>query len=837
MTDLRTQIVSYVDDIVPPIDIDRLVDELFAEADAAQLKPRVPLRKHPAVIVIAVAVALLFVLGGVSWLYGLSSDDSPVITQAPTPSTSVPAPISGPATITPLEIAGDGAFYTGHFATMAFGPTGLPTVSYLVEHGPEQFSFKIARCADRVCGSFSSETEIAVENWAQPHSLLISDSGLPVIAFVDIETQQPPQPGPPNMRVKIASCSDPACATHTVADLGPGQGVGLLAVEGGRLLVIYQSLVDPEVPENVAVLCSDFTCATQGDPSVLPGETWDLGTYSAVTSEGLPVLAYTTADFTAGQNAMNLYFCADVACRSGHSQPVADAPSNSFVAGLVLDQSDVPTVAFTASEGFEIYVTSCEDPACRESSTPMSVGGRRPFNGMSLALGSDGTPLVAMAMGPEVGTPSIRMAVCADSLCSEGTTAVVAEAANPWSVTMTMGPGDIPHLIYFDSSAGPILVVCGDQRCQGGAGGTVTWDQSASIATVEPIGEALEGWTQIPDENGLFGPGGGGGITQMAQNGSVAVAVGSACEIVDGSSDCAAAVWRAESAFEWALVSDPPQGDLTAIVAGGPGFIAAGATCGIDDVGSDCAPAIWTSVDGNAWQRAPHDEAVFASCAQSEDPFCQISMYHLAVGNDGSMVAAGQDGLGGGVWHSSNGASWARAELDGVPGAIWFDQLIATGSEFVLMGGGRAWTSTDGAVWQESQGGDLFPGYLLDVTTYHGKLYGVGGDTAGEGSIWVSNDGISWEPLDSGVNFEGEGLVRIFSLPSQLMAVGMRYDEATGIEDGVFLTSADGTTWTALAADPDVFPRFGINDAVAFDGVLIAGGAGSTGPALWIYGP
>lgn len=831
MTDLRTQIVSYVDDIVPPIDIDRLVDELFAEADAAQLKRRVPLHKHPAVIVIAVAVALLFVLGGVSWLYGLSSDDSPVITQAPTPSTSVPAPISGPATITPLEIAGDDGFYTGHFAIMAFGPEGLPAVSYLVENGPEQFSFKIARCADRVCGSFSSETEIPVGNWAQPHSLLISDSGLPVIGFIDNETPQPPQPGPPNMRVKIASCSDPACATHTVVDIGRGQGVGLLAVEEGRLLVIYQSLTDPEAPENVAVLCSDFTCTTQGDPSVLPGNSWDLGTHSAVTSEGLPVLAYTTGDFAAGQNTMNLYFCADVACRSGHSQPVADAPPNSFVAGLVLDQSDVPTVAFTAPEGFEIYVTSCEDPACRESSTPMSVGGRRPFNEMSLALGSDGMPLVAMAMGSEVGTPSIRMAVCADSICSEGTTAIVAEAANPWSVTMTMGPGDIPHLIYKDSSAGPILVVCGDQRCQGGVGGTVTWDQSASIVTVEPIGEILEGWTRIPNEDGLFGPGGGGGIRQMAGNGSVALAVGSACELVDGSSDCAAAVWRAESAYEWALVSDPPQGDLSAIVAGGPGFIAAGATCGIDDVGSDCAPAIWTSVDGTAWRRVPHDEAVFASCAQSEDPFCQVSIRHLAVSDDGFVVAAGQDGLGGGVWHSSDGEFWARAELDQRQGG--FDQLIVTGSEFVLMGGGRAWTSRDGAVWQESQGGDLFPAFLLDVTAYNGKFYGVGG----EGPSWVSSDGISWEPLDVGVDFEGEGLVRIFSLPSQLIAAGMRYDEATGIEDGVFLTSADGTTWTAWATDPDVFPRAGINDAVAFDGALIAGGAGGTGPALWVYSP
>ncbi len=53
----------------------------------------------------------------------------------------------------------------------------------------------------------------------------------------------------------------------------------------------------------------------------------------------------------------------------------------------------------------------------------------------------------------------------------------------------------------------------------------------------------------------------------------------------------------------------------------------------------------------------------------------------------------------------------------------------------------------------------------------------------------------------------------------------------------VFLTSADGTTWTAWAADPDVFSRFGINDAVALDDVLIAGGAGGTGPALWVYSP
>jgi hypothetical protein len=802
-------------------------------------------RRMPGWVAAVGAAALILVLiGGVA----LWRPVSPVITEVPTPSTTVPtssttvpAPISGPAIVTPLEIVGDDAFYTGHFPTLAFGPDGLPVVSYLVQRGPEEFSFKIARCADRGCRDYSSETEIPVGTWAQPHSLLISNDGSPVIAFIDDETPQPAQPGPPNMRVKVASCSDPACTTHTVVDLGPGQGVGLLAVEGDRLLVIYQSLVDPEVAENVAVLCSDFTCATPGDPSALPGETWDFGAHRAVTSDGLPVLAYTTADFATGQNTMNLYFCTDVACTAGRSQQVADAPLNSFVTGLALDDSDIPTVAFTAADGHEIYVTRCGDPACSRASTPMSVGGRQPFNQMSLAIDSDGLPLVAFAVGMEADTPSIRVARCADSTCSEGATVIVAEAANPWGVIMAMGPGAIPHLIYSDPPAGPTLLVCGDQSCRAGAGETVAWDQSTSIVAVEPIGEILEGWAPIPNEDGLFGPGGGGAIREMAGNDSVVVAVGSACELVGGSSDCRAAVWRAESAYEWILVPDPPQGDLSAVVAGGPGFIAAGSTCGMSDFGPDCAPAMWTSRDGTAWRRAPHDETVFASCAQSEDPFCQVSIFNLVANGDGSAVASGQDGLGAAVWRSTDGESWARAEFEGGPGDVWFNQLIATGSGFVLFGESctdtgcetRAWTSTNGSVWQEYQGAERLPGYLLDVTTYDGKLYAVGG----EGPAWVSSDGISWATLDLGVEFEGEGLVRIFSLRSQLIAAGMRYDEATGIEDGVFLTSADGSTWTAWAADPDVFPRFGINDGVEFDGVLIAGGAGAGGPALWVFEP
>ena len=72
-----------------------------------------------------------------------------------------------------------------------------------------------------------------------------------------------------------------------------------------------------------------------------------------------------------------------------------------------------------------------------------------------------------------------------------------------------------------------------DPLAQGNVGGaragvieTTAWHQSSIVGTVEPVGDVLTGWARIPDENGLYGPGGGGSIQAMARAGATIVAVG-----------------------------------------------------------------------------------------------------------------------------------------------------------------------------------------------------------------------------------------------------------------------------------------------------------------------
>ncbi|MGD2043357.1 MAG: hypothetical protein PVJ28_06865 [Acidimicrobiia bacterium] len=255
-----------------------------------------------------------------------------------------------------------------------------------------------------------------------------------------------------------------------------------------------------------------------------------------------------------------------------------------------------------------------------------------------------------------------------------------------------------------------------------------------------------------------------------------------------------AAVEANVAPYSWAQVETPrysaPYLYFDGVIGGGPGFIAVGSG----------DPGVWISSDGSTWVEADVESSGWLFDVIAADP---------------GFIAVGSDGAGAIVLLSDDGTSWTSGSTDSVPG----DEMIAVtagGPGFVAVGthiDGPAvvWTSTDGKEWSrvphdpEVFGRDAA---ILDVADGPGGLVAVGvaGDRDLTAAVWTSSDGLAWTRVPHDPTVFGDGTVAETEMLSVAVG-GPGYVAVSGIGDqghGVW-TSADGTTWSKVALDPDVF--------------------------------
>jgi hypothetical protein len=223
----------------------------------------------------------------------------------------------------------------------------------------------------------------------------------------------------------------------------------------------------------------------------------------------------------------------------------------------------------------------------------------------------------------------------------------------------------------------------------------------------------------------------------------------------------------------------------------------------LDDLSSGDAAA-WRSTDGVSWQRAPRA----ASLADSD--------MRGVVAADGGFVAVGADGYPGGnvqlpglrgpaVWHSVDAMSWRKTLIPDAGAPALVDGMTGIGGGWVAWGGsappgtGAIWTSADSITWEKAKGTkSLEWGPIAVVGTAAGPLVAVGskwneGLSEQQAGAWISRDGgMHWQPGDLESSGLG-GLWDAIHVPSGFVATG---------SGAVILTSTDGSTWTAVPADP-----------------------------------
>ncbi|MDJ0925771.1 MAG: hypothetical protein QNJ77_14540 [Acidimicrobiia bacterium] len=213
------------------------------------------------------------------------------------------------------------------------------------------------------------------------------------------------------------------------------------------------------------------------------------------------------------------------------------------------------------------------------------------------------------------------------------------------------------------------------------------------------------------------------------------------------------------------------------------------------------------------------DELVWSRIATEAAVFTDAWIGWVTV-FDGELVAVGEDVSGAAAWTSPDGLTWARVPIDEAAFGGRLETIAEGGPGLVAVGGGQAYTSLDGAEWMEALCPECSPdgefGYVADLAVGESGLVAVGNATdegTGTAFLWTSADGITWTRVAydgivemEGVTAGGPGFVAVGHSPS-------------GAE---VLTSSDGTSWSQLPRNEDVFGGSLLRSVVAMGDGLVA---------------
>ncbi len=311
-------------------------------------------------------------------------------------------------------------------------------------------------------------------------------------------------------------------------------------------------------------------------------------------------------------------------------------------------------------------------------------------------------------------------------------------------------------------------------------------------------------WSRVPYDEVAFGPGFEQGMASVTVGGPGLVAVGGAGPGEDG--EWRAAVWTSPDGIAWSRV---PQNEalfgratMNSVTAGGPGLVAVGTATLDPDY--DVA-AVWTSVDGIAWSRVPHNEAVFGGA----------TIQSVTSGGPG-LVAVGWDGHPNGgrsnavVWTSVDGIAWSRVRhseaVFGREDGQWIWSVTTGGPGLVAVGfdssGAAVWTSIDGITWSRVPHNEAVfgVGEMRSVTAGGPGLVAVGAPhgASSHAVVWTSVDGITWSQVPHNEAVFGEAAMTSVTVAGPgLVAVGGTGNLRLGAAQ--VWTSPDGIVWSRVS--------------------------------------
>ncbi len=781
-------------------------------------------------------------------------------TTRPPPTTTTTLP---PLVIQPTRIVAAGSTYDGSFPAVALNPDGNPVIAHLDDGGA---SIRLAVCGDPGCVTLAGATTIPIEDWTEPHDVIVGADEIPLLAYVDVDVDGAPI-------VRLARCADPICNDHTITDLGPGNAPSLAIGSDGLPIVAFGNSLEEAA---VIARCTDTACAGEFDTTVVESIRWRLGPL-ALIGDDIPLIAQVTVQRD-GDSVLRVAVCSDAECGDIDTADLGAVPPDAVVVGIVVDPVGLATI-FVADPGSEILAFRCLEPACSTAIEPVSVGGHRSLGELiGTAWGVEGPVLVSTNAGPSLApTNPGWLFRCDDAECRTGTI-VELPGLQGAAASLVVDDAGEPVVFFHRPRSGAFVLRCERPDCgEIPAATEIPWTPETVAASFEGLGPVMEGWRRavLPRDEG------GGGVVAVARLAELLVAIGHDCEFLDGIAECRPMAWVTDDPAVWEPVRVPPGGNdpleadeaLIDIVATGSGFVASGIECTESDEGRSCASALWISEDGDDWSPAETPPGGSNACGPDDDPACTPAALQLIWG-DGVLLALGTATAEPLAWWSLDGRVWTAAPIPSPTDQTWLIDAVVTPDGFLAFGGTCTTTDTgeitdlrcSTVVWDSSSGRrwvtrDQIPAFdnslVADLGPAHGGFFAAG-ESCDDAwrcrpSVWWSTDTLEWDLLPEVEAFDDVieastltpwGPVGLAPSLDRILVVATAIDTQRGLERGVFLVGSyqGASSWRRLIGDEETFGtgRLGITELVPLADVngmarFIAVGADRLGPAVWVW--
>jgi hypothetical protein len=296
----------------------------------------------------------------------------------------------------------------GNFTSITIGTDGAPVISF---RDDVNNSLKVAKCLNGTCSAgYKISIVDSTGNVGAYSSIATGTDGNPVVSYFDVNKGM----------LKVAKCSNASC-----------------------------SAVNPPVPVDSSE---------------------DVGYYTsiAIGIDGFPVISYQD-----GSNAcLKVAKCSSASCSSGALLVVVDsAGSTGEYTSIAVGVNGNPVIAYHSITGKSLRYMKCGNPSCTSGNIPNIVDtGTNAGLYASIAVGSDGLPVISHHDSVDSTHGSLRVVKCGDTSCTPGSNIITlidsAGKAGEYS-SVTVGIDGLPVISYYDGTNSDLKVAkCADPACK-----------------------------------------------------------------------------------------------------------------------------------------------------------------------------------------------------------------------------------------------------------------------------------------------------------------------------------------------------------------------------------
>ena len=205
------------------------------------------------------------------------------------------------------------------------------------------------------------------------------------------------------------------------------------------------------------------------------------GFYSAVavTSSGIPVVAFHESSASGSVNNIKLAICNNAACTSPVISQLDGWAMTGADVDIAMNASDIPVISYhdigAGGIGGAVKVVVCNNSACTTPAmTTLDTFGT--MNG-SLALTSTGAPVISYY---DFWNSALKLSICADATCTSNSLVTLDSDGDVGRFTsLALTSDDVPIVSYIDYTNSTLkLAVCNNTACA-----------SPTLKTIDIVGD------------------------------------------------------------------------------------------------------------------------------------------------------------------------------------------------------------------------------------------------------------------------------------------------------------------------------------------------------------